>query len=203
MNYNYLGGLHRELHYVKKIGGEEGYEPALFVFNHHKKGRSFVVPLSAMWKYVDPIDYGDDPLTSEADKSDFQVLVNKNYAVATGRSGTLFVSPTLRDAREAVDNLAACQFAEAFYRNTKIMLCTSYNLAKCMQLFEIPPVFQAAAQLLMWIQSRLDDLKNMPENPEKDEVFVEGEVKMFVGGDEVATREMTVTDTELVERLDA
>jgi hypothetical protein len=43
----------------------------------------------------------------------------------------------------------------------------------------------------------LDDLKNMPE-PEKEEQYVGGEADIFVDGKRVATKEMTVSETELV-----
>ena len=197
---NRLGGLYRELHYVNVPDSDTGYEPSLVILDRKKKGRSFIIPISAMWKYVDPIDYKEDIVATKADWQDFNEIMIKANQILRGGSKSEFiqVKPSLEDKKEAMMNVAACQFSYAFHKSTSVYLCTGYNLAKCMQMFGISPTVQAAAQLLLWIQSRLDDLKNMPENSEKEEQYVGGEADIFVDGKKVATKEMRVSETELV-----
>ena len=64
-------------------------------------------------------------------------------------------------------------------------------------MFEIELIPQAAAQLLLWIQSRLDDLKNMPEWAEPDREYAVGEATMVIDGKDKVTKEVTVTETDL------
>jgi hypothetical protein len=197
---NWIGGLHRELHYVHSPDIEGGYEPALFILHYEKKGRSFVIPIGAIWKYMDPIHYKGDEVAMRSDWKEFNNIVIKANRVLRGGSPSdlIAVKPNLSDQKEAVETLSACNFAYLLHKSTGIYLCTSYNLARCMQMFEINPTPQAAAQLLLWIQSRLEDLKNMPENPEKEDQYVGGEASVLVDGEKVVTKEMTVSETDLV-----
>jgi hypothetical protein len=77
------------------------------------------------------------------------------------------------------------------------MLCTSYNLAKCMQMFEIVPLPQAASQLLLWIQDGLDQLKDMPD-AEPDKKMAMGDVTVFEGSTKIGSRDIEVTEAELI-----
>jgi len=79
------------------------------------------------------------------------------------------------------------------------LLCTAWNLAKIMQMMEITPNPQAAAQLLLWIQDGLDTLKNMPPCPEDDVVGVGGGMELFADGKKIGSKDMIITETDLAE----
>ena len=194
---NYMGGLVSEFHHIKKAEGEGEYEPTLVIRSRTKKGFSFMIPLEAFWKYIDPMAYRDDERILNNDRSDFFELLEKNKRMASGKGVICFV-PDPKQKAEAISNIAACQFAYAFSIGTGVMLCTSYNIAKFMQMFDISPSPQAAAQVLLWIQNKLDELKDMPELQEKDNEHCGGEVAMMVDGRKIATRDLMVTDTELI-----
>ena len=70
---------------------------------------------------------------------------------------------------------------------------------KCLQIFEIDMVPSAAAQLLLWIQDGLDQLKNMPPCPEKVDEVVAGEATVNAGGKKF-TAEIKVSETEVIEQ---
>ncbi len=195
---NYLGDLYRELHHIKVASDQDGgYEPSLVILNHKHPGKSFIIPLGAMWKYVDCVSYYDDEVTKEADQKEFMNIWIKNRQMLDVHGRLIIWGEVEKQRKEAIENIAACKFAYAFHNGTKVMLCTGYNLAKCMQMFDISPVPQAAAQLLLWIQSRLDDLKNMPLSPEKEDTFVAGEVIVSVDGHKTS-KDLTLTETDLV-----
>lgn len=212
MHYNYLGGLRRELHHIKVREDEDGgYEPSLVIISDRfqtkridgkgailQPGRAFVIPLSAMWKYMDPLHYKGDEKTSQADWTEFNQIAYKAKMLAEGKgeSGLVCFVPSDKEIKEGYANVLACQFAYSFHKGTSVKLCTGFNLAKCLQMFEIELVPQAAAQLLLWIQSRLDDLKNMPEWSEPENEKVIGEAIMKIG-DNTISRDVTVTDTDL------
>src|SRR5208283_3342666 len=107
--------------------------------------------------------------------------------------------PSPEQKGRALADVACCQFAWTFAKGMSLLLCTSYNLSKIMQMFDITPIPQAAAQLLLWIQDGLDHLKDMPPNPEKDEKFVAGEAVMSIDGQKF-TRDMEFTETEVIEQ---
>jgi hypothetical protein len=190
---NLLGGLKKEFHHIKKQTNESGgdYEPAMVILKHELKGRSFIIPLEAMWKYIDPSDNRDEALLS-SDRMEFAKI----------KAGAIWdlehpLMPAHRD--KAAAGLACCMFAEAFAKGMGFLLCTSWNLAKIMQMMEIPPSPQAAAQLLLWIQDGLDTLKNMPPCPEDEIVGTAGEVTLFADGEKVANKELVITETDIAE----
>ena len=196
----YLNGIKKELHHIKQGGDDGGYEPTLVILHSNKPGRSFMIPINAMWKYVDPHKYKGEEGTKDADSEDFNRIVVKAREVLTGRGRIVCWQPSKADKHKAIQDLAVCQLAWSFSRGTSILLCTSFNLFKCMQMFDIEPKPQAAAQLLLWIQDALDELKNMPECPEKDAQLVAGEATVFVDGAKVATRDMILSETEVIEQ---
>ncbi|MFH1740055.1 MAG: hypothetical protein ABIH23_13680 [bacterium] len=187
---SYLGGLRKEFHHVK-TGTESGddYEPAMVVMKHELKGRSFIIPLEAMWKYLDPKDNVEARVQ---DRRSFMLL----------RGSAMFklgMATNPRDKEEAAAGVSCCMVAEALAKGMGFLLCTSWNLAKIMQMMEITPCPQAAAQLLLWIQDGLDQLKNMPPCPEDDVVGVGGGMALFADGRQIAAKDMIVTETNLAE----
>jgi hypothetical protein len=202
---SYLGGLKREFHYIKTNGEDGGYEPTLVIFKPAKAnmtfdpqrpGKSFMIPLESLWKYID--SYPKDDPARDADREDFQQIADRAQSVINGRGHIVCYRPSPKEKQRAIAEIAACQFAWAFNKGTGILLCTAFNLAIIMQMFDISPLPQAAAQLLMWIQDCLDELKNMPENPEKDEKFCAGEATVFVDGQKIASKDMEFTETEVI-----
>jgi len=208
---NFLGGLRRELHHIKIAGEEGGYEPALVILADRcqrkevngepiKQGRSFIIPLNCMFKYDDPYRYKNDEKAADIDNLDFWAIINTNKRIVSGQSpsGIICFKPSQKDINEAIENLAICQCAYGFHKGSGVSLCVSYNLFKCLHMFDISPSPQAAAQLLLWIQDRLDDLKNMPDNPEKENMLCGGEATLVIDGQKVATKDMMLTETEAV-----
>ena len=188
---NFLAGIRREIHHVKKAGDDEGYEPAMFIMRERIKGKSFIIPLSAFWKYVDPQLNAD---VFQEDARDFVAMAQKIRWRAS-----LQLAPQARANVE--QDLGCLVFAEVFSRGTGIMLTVAFNLAKCMQMMDINPkghLPQAAAQLLMWIQDGLEDLKNFHEPP-PEKRYSAGELLLYDGSRKIATKEITVSETELYE----
>ena len=124
---NYLGGLRKELHYVKVSGDEGSYEPTMVILSHTKPGRSFMIPMPAIWKYVDPIQYKDDDAAVKDDWEQFNLIALKAKRMSQGHSesGIICFIPDNKYVREGSDNVQACQFAYTFHKGTGIMLCTS------------------------------------------------------------------------------
>lgn len=198
---NLIGGLRRELHYIKVAHDEDsGYEPTLVILSHTRTGRSFMIPLGCMYKYVEPMSYTKDEKYLIQDMLDYREIIRENIRISQGQSpsGILCFRPSTQQMREAVENLSAAAMAFGINKSSKILLCTAYNLCKLMQMFEITPSPQAAAQLLLWIQDGLDELKNMPENPERDHETVVGEGTVKIG-DRSFTSEIKVSETQVVE----
>ena len=192
---NYLGGLKRELHHIRTAKDDDHtYEPAIVIMDHNHPGKSFIIPLDAFWKYVDPSTYGRDERTLVADQDEYRkrvasVIFQVQVAVAK------------TDKQRAAGELACLGLADAFARGTGVMLCTSFNLFKCLQMFDITPCAQSAAQLLLWIQDGLNDLKDMPE-VERDEIVGNaGEVEFTIGGQKF-TKPIEVTETEAIEGVE-
>jgi hypothetical protein len=160
---NHLGGLKREIHHVKTlVDGSEKYEPAMVITRPERPGSSFIIPIGAFHKYIDPSDNRDE-ITVLRDRQDFGKIVAK---AAYRRQFAVGVAETFR----ATTDTACCAVAEMFARTIGILLCTSWNLAKMMQVFEIQPSPPAAAQLLLWVQDGLDDLKNFPGHDQDDRI---------------------------------
>ena len=190
---NWLGGLHKEIHHVKQmVDGSEKYEPTMVILKHERPGRAFMIPLGAMWKYLDPSDNRDDA-TIRNDREDFARIVTK---AAYRRQ---FAVGQAEIARASLDT-ACCMIAEALSRGMGMLLCTSWNLAKMMQIFEISPSPPAAAQLLMWIQNELDDLKNYPEHDQDDTLQGSrmGEMKLMDGSKTIFEGEVPMTEADLL-----
>lgn len=191
---NYLGGLKKEIHHVKQmVDGAETYEPAMVILRRERPGRSFIIPLGAMWKYLDPSDNRDE-VTIKLDRLDFTQIVNRamwrrDFAVHGGV-----------EAQRAAADGACCVVAEALAASLGLLLCTSWNLAKMMQIFEIDPSPQAGAQLLLWVQNELDDLKNFPEHDQNDVVPGSrmGEMKLMEGTKTIFDGEVPMTETDLL-----
>lgn len=187
---NWLGGLKKEFHHVK-LGTESGndYEPSMVIMKDNMPGRSFVIPIGSFWKYLDPEDNKD---VRVSDREEFvKKLRGAQFKQRVAISEELKAS--------AAADLACCIVAEAIARGMGFLLCTSWNLAKIMQMMEISPSPQAAAQLLMWIQDGLDTLKNMPPCPEDDVVGVAGGVEVFADGKCIGSKDMVLTETDLAE----
>jgi len=179
-----------EFHHIK-TGTDSGsdYEPAIVILKEELRGRSFVIPLDCMWKYMDPDDNKDARVS---DREEFQKKIQ-----GAQFKMRMAVSQELKSSAEA--DIACCMVAEAIAKGMGFLLCTSWNLAKIMQMMEISPSPQAAAQLLMWIQDGLDTLKNMPPCPENDVVGVAGGVEIFADGKSIGSKDMIITETDLAE----
>jgi len=186
---NYLGGLRKEFHHIKvpREGGEE-YEPAMVILNEKKLGQSFIIPIDAFWKYMDPRD-NKEAVTE--DRIEFKKLGMK---ILFNMRTTLAGSPA-RGMAQA--DWTCLPVAEAINKAGSIMLCVAFNLAKIMQMMDLVINPACAFQLLMFIQDGLDELKNMPPAPEDDIVGTAGEVTVFESGKAIGTRELEVTETDL------
>ena len=197
---NYLGNMRREYHHIKIAGDQDGgFEPALVILNHFKIGRSFAIPVGAIHKYVDPSIYRRDDKYRNQDKDDFMQIAREAKGILYGTGHIVCWSSSPGDRWRAAQNIECCQRAYVFAKQTGILLCTSYNLMKCLQIFEIDMVPSAAAQLLLWIQDGLDQLKNMPPCPEKVDEVVAGEATVNAGGKKF-TAEIKVSETEVIEQ---
>ena len=188
---NYLGGIKREIHQIKVMGDfdREEYQPSIVLTRPTLPGRSFIIPLEAFWKYIDPSENNDEIIRMQ-DRIEFEKIKSRLPDMAR-----VAVLPhhKARIAQEA----AVCAVAEMFARGMRLTLITSYNLAKCMQLLEITVCPQSAAQLLMFIQDGLEDMKNCPEEAEEAKMNC-GEVTMTING-ESFTRPLTVGESEMVQ----
>lgn len=188
----WIDGLTKEYHHVKVAKGDDttGYEPAMVIMDHRHQGKSFIITLGAMYKYLDPMMNRDELLLGN-DREDFEEL--KEAALLRKRLAVSWM-----EQNRAAADLACCLVAEAFSKGMKMLLCTAWNLAKCMQMFNIPVSPQSAAQLLMWIQDGLDDLKNMPPAPLPEDTFIAGEMTLYNGSEKIAEKPMIMTESEVI-----
>ncbi len=182
---NALGGLRKEFHHVKTLTGEghEDYEPAMVLIRDDRPGRSFMVPLSAMWKYMEPKANKD---VMEWDRKQFDELATKIYW-----RRKLSIGHALQQANE---DAAAIVFAESLSAGSGVLLCTGFSLFKACQLLDITVSSQALVQLMLFIQDGLDDLKAMKpaEAENKREI---GEAIIRIDGKTYhVPAEMTETD---------
>ncbi len=191
---NYIGDLKRRFDHIKVLGNDEieEYKPAMVIYKENMPGISFCILTDAIWKYVEPKDNLDRP-TMEADIREFNQVLMKNQA-AQKLSKTVQLSDLVK--ARIVEDALCISFAIALNRGTRIMLCTGYNLAKCLHIFGIDPQIQAAIQLLLWIQTGLDQLKDMPEALIENKV-VAGEVTMMIDGHQV-TKDIELNETDLI-----
>lgn len=180
---NYLGGLRREFHHVKAIrDGQEEYEPAMVLLREERKGRAFMIPLSCLWKYMEPRDNED---ARALDHAEFDKMARTVYFK---RQVSLSPATTSEDA-------AAIILAERFNDDSGLMLCTGFGLVKCCQILDITVCSQSMAQLLMFIQDGLDQLKNMPDHEAEESMSV-GEAVISINGKQVH-KEVVLTETDL------
>ena len=159
-HFNFLGGLRREFHHVKTLAdGHEDYEPCMVLMREACPGRSFMVPLSAMWKYLEPEANLD---VMNWDRTEFDKLASRTYyrrMVAIG------------DARRQLDeDAAAIVFAESLNAGGGVMLCTGFSLFKACQVLELTVGQQTLIQLMLFIQDGLDELKAMKPAEEENKV---------------------------------
>jgi hypothetical protein len=190
----HITGLERSYDHVKVAQGQgdETWEPVMVIKRNRIMGKSFMITLGALWKYGDPIN-SRDPKVLRADMEEFDNLMSKVEAMER-----FAVSPF--DKGRAMADHICVEFAGLLNKSHGFLLCTGYNLAKIMQMMEIWPkgnLPQAAAQLLMWIQDGLDQLKDMPGEPEGEDKQVMGEITILEGGRKVATKDIEITDSEL------
>ena len=193
-HFNYLGGLHKEFGHVK-VGNDEDarWEPAIYIINETAprfKGLAFVVPLSCLWKYCEPW------WTADADEMDLQAMIQMTQDILREESilkqGLVYPGKMENVIREK----AALVFSYALNKSNKILRQTGYNLAICMQIFDIEPTPQAAAQLLLFIQDGLDRLKSMPMHIPETEVQI-GQAKLYSDGKQIGSQPMTLIESDL------
>jgi len=185
---SYISGLRREYHHIKTNREDsQGYEPAMVILHQGKKGKSFIIPIDSIWKYIDPINNQD---AQPSDLEAFKDIVNRAMWY---RKWAVVVS----DRERAKLDLAACAFASALWNENKILPCTGYNLAKMIQMFDLEPSPQTAAQLLLFIQDGLDTLKDIPPLPPEEE-NIAGEITVWQGGQKIASKELTVKESDLI-----
>lgn len=192
---NYLGDLKRSFDHAKIAGGdnEEEYQAAMVIRKDNVLGKSFWITRDAIWKYVEPKENAD-PKTMQADIAEFNDIVHRNQFARK-------MAVTIMDKGRATLDAECITFAVALNMGTGIMLCTGYNLAKCMQMLNIRKKGllcpEAAAQLLMWIQDGLDQLKDMPDALPDSNMSM-GEVTIFDGSTKLGTKEITVPESDMV-----
>lgn len=189
---SWIGGLRKELHHVAKATNADWtqeHEPAMVIFCRTAPGRSFIIPLSAMWKYLDPCDNNDEK-TRAADKAEWDLIVER--AVWAER-----MAVSHGDKMRAAAKKLCLTRAIEFSQHLGFMLCLSWNLAHLIQMFGLDPNREVAAQLLIWIQNNLDDLKNMPDAPEGKKV-VAGEMSILCDGQKLATKDVVVGEEDFL-----
>lgn len=186
---HYLGDLKREHHHLKVKGsdkkGKPRYERAIFIYKPSILGRSFWVPDSCGWKYMEPKDNAD---MVETDTQAFAEI--RDHVMRC-----TLLDPAYDPAYEN-ESLA---FAVAMNRNSGFMLMTGYSLVRCCQLLDITVTPPALAQLLMFIQDGIQEMAKMPL-PEPDKEVEMGEMTLTLdrGGDVKQWDEkLTVTEGEL------
>jgi len=148
----HLGGVHREFHHLKVVdpddkSGKPKFERAMMIYKPTLKGKSFWVPDSCGWKYLDPKDNAD---VHVQDSNDFADLL-RDMAHAK----------KMRPFGDFTDEFAALTMASSLYVQEKFLRCTTYSLVKCLQLLDIPVNKPAIFQLLMFIQDGLRELQRM------------------------------------------
>jgi hypothetical protein len=183
---NHLGDLKRELHHIKTIDGDEfngrpKYEPCMVLLKNSLMGRSFMIPLSAMWKYIEPKDNRDARMM---DRQDFDLLA----------APVLFKKRMRLPAAQWADDAAAIMMAEDMNIKSGFLLCTAYNLVKCCQMLNITVSGPALSQLLMFIQDGLTGLRTMrlPQAESKQEI---GELTINLN-DKISHVPLALTETE-------
>lgn len=202
MQINMLNGITRVIGHVKAAGSDKDYEPAIYIINERSPrfgGLAFIIALSAMWKYVQPFYKYSEPKLIERDRTEFEET--KARIMQEREDLGLLVLPGM-DGQAALfknnQEIACLIMADALSRSNGLLLITGFNLARCMQMFEITPDPRAAAQLLMFIEDALDDMKNLgPAEPDK--MFDAGGITLMVDGQKVASTDWKVPESDVIE----
>jgi hypothetical protein len=191
---HYLGGLRREVHDVKTGTTEDSaFEPSMVIMHPMKKGKSFIITLDAFWKYVDPKDNAD---ALQSDLGDFK---KKMDSIQFSLMLTNGMDPVPRQRHQALQDLAHWFLADSLYKSMGVLPSVCYNLVKCLTMFDIPVIPASAAQLLLFIQDGLEDMKNYRPHPGAEKVGTQGEVTLWEGSTKIATREIEVKEDDFLE----
>ena len=183
----YLGTLKREYHHIKAVDDsidKPRYEGCMVILRDDLPGRSFMIPQSAAWKYIDP----KDNLDARAwDFEEFNKIATKTYFKKMCYA---------HKASEWADDAAAIIMAEQMAANSGFLLTLGYNLVKCCQMFGITVSGPALAQLLMFIQDGLTQLRTMRLHiPEATEEI--GEMAITLN-DKTVHQALEVSESEMV-----
>ena len=203
IHYFQLGGLRREFHHIARSDSEPvTYEPAMVILNERKKGRSFVIPADSIWKYVEPKD-NEDAMTADAEEFNAMLRAIDERRMnlrartrLTPKSNALEWDKIMREKWEIEVAIKAVPLAMIAPR-VGMMRCMMFNLIVALQIFEIPVNEQTCAQLLLFIQDGLDELKNMPPYIEEPGQ-VAGEVTLYEGTTKIGSAPVRITNTELL-----
>lgn len=185
---NWIKFLSKEYHHIMVHGETDTYEPTMVIMDHNHPGKSFHIPLQAMWKYNEPYLNKDAMDYDQREYAKLKANIEFRKRIAVGA----------QERAAVISDIACCLVAESYAQAMGFMLCLGYNLAKCMQMFDISPEPQNAAQLLLWIQDGLDQLKDMPPAPYPEDEFNCGEVEVFDGGKKIIRKDLTVTESNLL-----
>lgn len=186
-----VNGLRREVHHVKVVGADDKptYEPTIVLFTHNRMERSFIIPLSALWKYIEPHN-NQDEATAIADREDFAAEIQRaNFA------RRLAVSP--QHLAQASADLADCAIGECLAVSMGMLRCTMYRVAKIMRMFDIESNPANAYDIVTLIQDGLDELREFPEHPNNETHGQCGEVTLFQGGKKIGTKPVMVEDEDV------
>lgn len=169
----FIGDVKREYHHVKVLtDGHEEYEPAMVLFRPQQLGKSFIIPLNSMWKYLEP-DQNRNVMAwdlKEFDKMAQQVYMRRMITPA----GTAA-------RRELDDDAAGIVFAEACNAGSGVLLCTAFSLYKACVILGLTVGQQTMAQLLMFIQDGLEELQRY-KPAEAEDRREEGEAVIRIDG---------------------
>ena len=183
---NFLGGLKREFHHVKVVDGENlngrlKYEGAMVILKEECPGRSFMIPQSAAWKYIDPKDNVD---ARAWDIEEFDRIASKVY----------FRKSLGAPASQWADDAAAIVMAEQMAEKSGFLYTLGYNLVKCCQLLDITVSGSSLSQLLMFIQNGLSDLRRMKLHIPEDSQEI-GEISITMN-DKTTVQPLALTESE-------
>lgn len=170
-HFNFLQDLRKEYHHVKVLtDGHEDYEPSMVLIRDSLPGRSFIIPQSAMWKYLEPESNED---VAAWDRLEFDKLAHQIY---------LRRMVSIGEARRQLDeDAAAVVFAESLHDGSGVMLCTAFSLFKACQILGLTVGTNTLCQLMLFIQDGLDELKDMKPAEQENKVE-EGEAIIRIDG---------------------
>jgi hypothetical protein len=170
---NWLSSLKRRFDHVKVLqdDGHEDYEPTMVLCREGAMGRSFMVPLGSMWKYLEP-------------KSNADMIVWDRREFDKMAQSIFFSRQVCFDAQKRAQNTiesAAVVYAEQMHENSGVLLCTAFSLFMACHVLNLTADGRTMAQLMLFIQDGLDELKNMPP-AEPENKIEEGEVLIRIDG---------------------